>query len=195
MPRAQKESARCQVRIIKILLTGPPKSGKTTLVCQVAELLTKPYVGFYTEEILDKGKRAGFALRTFSGKKGILAHVRLNSKDRVGKYKVDISDLEQLALPEISEGLKEKKIILIDEIGKMELFSEEFKEVVWEVLDSDSPFLGTIIYTSHCWADRIKGRKDVELIEVTETNGNELVARVAYKLMYTAPHSGQPGSC
>jgi nucleoside-triphosphatase len=167
---------------MKILLTGPPKIGKTTLIRRVAEQLTRPYAGFYSEEILKQGQRVGFAIRTFYGQIGVLSHIEIKSGPKIGKYGVNLTDLEQIALPEIEEGIKQKKIILIDEIGKMELFSEKFKNIVMKILDSDSCLLGTIIYASHPWADRLKTRPNAELVEVTEENRERLVSQLAEKL-------------
>jgi len=167
---------------MKILLTGPPRIGKTTLILKTAELLTKPYAGFYTEEILENGQRVGFSLKTFSGKTGILSHVDFKSKLRVGKYKVSLTDLEEIALPEIEQGIKQKQIILIDEIGKMELYSAKFRQVVMQILNSNLLFLGTIVYTPHPWADQIKKRKDVEIVEVTPENRDQLVQEITQKL-------------
>jgi len=170
---------------MKILLTGLPKAGKTTLLCRVAGNLKESYSGFYTEEILEGGHRVGFSLQTFSGKTGILSHIDFKSRLKVGKYRVSLTDLEEIALPEIEEGIKQKRIILIDEIGKMELYSAKFRQVVMEALNSDLIFVGTIVSAPHPWADQIKKRKDVELIEVTPENRDRLVQELIQKL--TAP--------
>ncbi len=167
---------------MKILLTGLPKSGKTTLLCRVAGNLSKPYAGFYTEGILESGHRVGFSLQTFSGKIGILSHLDFKSRLKVGKYRVSLTDLEEIALPEIEEGIKRKNIILIDEIGKMELYSAKFRQVVLQALNSNLPFVGTIVHTAHPWADQIKNRKDIELIEVTPKNRDQLVQELTQKL-------------
>ena len=143
--------------------------------------MKKPYSGFYTEEILESRHRVGFSLQTFSGKTGILSHIDFKSRLRVGKYRVSLTDLEEIALPEIEEGIKRKNVILIDEIGKMELYSAKFRQVVLQALDSNLHFLGTIVYTPHPWADQIKKRKDVELVEVTAENRDRLVQELTQK--------------
>lgn len=144
--------------------------------------MTKSYAGFYTDEILAQGRRVGFQIRTFSGKTGVLSHIDFKSRFKVGKYRVNLTDLEEMTLPEIEEGIEKKEIILIDEIGKMELFSEKFKNMVMKILDSDLSFLGTIIYASHPWADRLKNRQDIELFEVTVENRDRLVVQLAARL-------------
>jgi nucleoside-triphosphatase THEP1 len=109
---------------MNILLTGLPKSGKTTLIEKIIQKLNRPAFGFYTKEILENKKRVGFSLITLSGNKVILSHQNFKSNYRVGKYGVDVQGFEGMALPEIEKGIQEKGIIVIDEIGKMELFSE-----------------------------------------------------------------------
>jgi len=58
-----------------ILITGKPRSGKTTLIKNLIPIAKENYsvAGFYTEEILEKGKRIGFNIRTLEGETGILA--------------------------------------------------------------------------------------------------------------------------
>ena len=85
-----------------ILLTGAPGIGKTTVIMQLAEQLADKRVGgFYTEEIRDKGQRQGFRIATFSGSSAVLAHVSFRSRQRVGRYKVDVCAFEQLVIPEL----------------------------------------------------------------------------------------------
>lgn len=157
------------------LLTGLPKVGKTTLLKKVIEKLKKQAGGFYTEEIKEDNLRVGFMIVTLSGRKGILSHKNFKSKFRVGKYSVGINTLDKIGVKEIEEALAQKKIIVIDEIGKMELFSKRFQDIVWRALDSESPVLGTIMAVKHPFGDKVKKRSDVKILEVTRKNRDELV--------------------
>lgn len=157
------------------LLTGLPKVGKTTLLKKVIEKLKKPAGGFYTEEIREDNVRVGFMIVTLSGSKGILSHKDFKSKFRVGKYGVGINTLDKIGVKEIEEALEQKKVIIIDEIGKMELFSKRFQYIVWKALDSKNPVLGTIMAVKHPFGDKIKKRSDVKILEVTRKNRDELV--------------------
>jgi len=140
--------------------------------------------GFYTEEIRERGQRKGFALVTLSGRRGILAHVDFSSRYRVGKYKVNLEDLERIGVRELEESLRRKGLIVVDEIGKMELFSLRFQEIVLRILDSHKPVLATIMKKSHPYADAIKARPDVQVFEVAPSNRDELVEEIANILLF-----------
>ncbi len=157
------------------LLEGKPRVGKTTLLLKVSRRISHYGLGgFYTEEIRKKNRRVGFRISTFSGQTGILAHVDYTTGPRVGKYRVNIPTLERIGVRELERALQDARIILIDEIGKMELFSDKFKEILLRCLDSSTPILATIMLRSNPFADTIKKRPDVELIQVTLKNRDRL---------------------
>jgi nucleoside-triphosphatase len=158
-----------------VLLEGEPGVGKTTLLCSIAERISHLGIGgFYTQEIREKGRRVGFRVETFSGESGILSHVKFNTGPKVGKYRVDLPSFEKIGVAGLKRALSEASVILIDEIGKMELFSERFKEIVSQCLDSEKVVLATIMSHSHPFVDRLKRRSDVEIIEVTMENRSQL---------------------
>lgn len=157
-----------------LLITGKPGSGKTTLLKKISQKLKSKISGVYSEEIRKNGKRVGFKIKTFEGKEGLLAHLNFKSKYQVGKYKVNLKDLEEIGVKAIEKGIEERKIIFIDEIGKMELFSEKFKEVVLKALDSENKVLATIMLAQNPFADKIKARKDVKLFYLKRENFEEV---------------------
>lgn len=158
-----------------ILLTGSPGSGKTTLIRGVLARLSRPAGGFYTQEIREAGRRMGFEIVTLDGKRGVLAHIDSNSEHRISKYGVELSALETLAIPAIQDAVKHKKLVVVDEIGPMEILSPRFCQVVLEILESDSNLLGTIVGRSTPFTDRIKSRTEITLIDVTPQNRAGLV--------------------
>jgi len=160
------------------LLSGEPGSGKTTIIKEVLGKVNKSAGGFYTEEIRSQGARQGFKIITLDGKSAVLAHTSVRSTHRVSKYGVDTDSIDKVAVPALKQAIQSKDIIVIDEIGKMELFSPSFKDAVIEALQSEKKVLGTIMLASHPWADKIKARQDVEIIKVTRLNRNEVVNQV-----------------
>jgi len=156
------------------LLTGHPGVGKTTIIKKAIEKLKLPAGGFYTEEIREDDLRVGFAVVTLSGLKGVLAHRNFKSRYKVGNYGVGVYTLNRIGVKEIQGCLLEKKIIVIDEIGKMELLSTQFQEAVEKALNADNPVLGTITLARHPFAQKVKTRDDVKMFEVTKENQDEV---------------------
>ena len=163
-----------------LLITGRPGVGKTTLVRRALEHLRGFRVrGFYTEEIREAGKRVGFRMITIPDKKeGILAHKDSSSPYRVGKYGVEVFAFEQLVLPILQErgGVD---ILIIDEIGGMELYSSPFKREVRSLLLGEKPLvLGTIQEKRIFLLDQWKLRDRVELKVLREDNREKILREV-----------------
>jgi len=159
-----------------ILLTGAPGVGKTTVIVRFAEIIGNRATGFVTTEIREGRSRIGFDIVTFNGKRGVLARKGLKSRYRVGLYGVDIKSFENIALSEMQ--LYSNKISIIDEIGKMELHSGEFRRRLIEILNSGKPVVATIMSKSHPFTDKIKKRADCKVIEVTRGNRDEILERL-----------------
>lgn len=151
-----------------ILITGLPRSGKSTLLKTLLDEIPNK-TGFFTNETLKDGSRTGFEIQTSTNKASVLASVDFKTDQQVSKYFVDIKNLDSI-LPEIAD-FKDDNILYIDEIGQMELFSDLFKQTVLNYLDSNNICLATIskVY-DNAFTESIKARKDVILIEITEKN-------------------------
>jgi len=155
--------------IKNILITGPPGCGKTTLIMEVLKELNLNAGGFYTSEIKENGIRKGFKIISLDDKEGILAHENIKGPCKVGKYRVNLKDLEEIGVKSILNALK-KKVIVIDEIGLMELFSEKFKKAVMSALDSENKVLGTIRLKPHPFTEEIKKRRDTRIFYLKREN-------------------------
>jgi len=163
---------------LNILITGSPGVGKTTLIKRVLKELRCDASGFYTEEMREGGIRKGFKIITLDGKEGVLAHVGIKSPFRVSKYGVDVNEFERVGVSALEDAIRGGKVIVIDEIGKMELFSQRFKGAVKAALDAPSLVLATMGKISSPWFREIKGREDVCLLEVTFKNRVGMVAEI-----------------
>ncbi|XP_048223742.1 cancer-related nucleoside-triphosphatase isoform X1 [Perognathus longimembris pacificus] len=177
-----------------VFLTGPPGVGKTTLIQKASRALQRsgvPVDGFYTEEVRQGGRRVGFDVVTLSGARGPLSRVGpepLPGKPgcRVGPYVVDVASLEQLALPVLrsagSGGGPGHSVCVIDEIGKMELFSQPFIQAVRQALGAPGTvILGTIPVPKGkplALVEEIRSREDVTVLSVTKENRNHLLSEI-----------------
>ncbi len=161
-----------------MLLTGKPGTGKTALIREAINKTGIRAGGFYTEEIRVGGVRQGFKIITLDGQDAILAHVNISSPHQVSKYKVDINSLDEVGVPAIRQALKERDVTIIDEIGKMELLSLQFREAVYQAMDSDKRVLGTIMLGPHPFADEVKNHPDVKLLLVSRDNHNQALGEI-----------------
>ena len=160
------------------LLTGPPGSGKTRLIKQAVARLEIKAGGFYTEEIKSQGVRQGFRLVTLDGETAVLSHLYFKSPHRVSKYGVDVESLDKVGVAAVNRAIKECDLVVIDEIGKMELFSAKFREAVLNILNSDKRLLATIMLNPNPCADAIKSQPQVKLVTLTRTNQPQVMAEL-----------------
>ena len=154
-----------------ILITGPPRCGKSTLIEKVVSGIERPVTGFFTREIKEEGRRVGFSINTLDGREGILAHQNIGGQFSVGKYRINLEDIEAIAIPSMIPARKEE-IVVIDEIGKMECFSPLFRETLIRVLNLPNWIIGSIAQKGDLFIQRIKKRGDVMVIEITPQNRN-----------------------
>lgn len=154
-----------------ILITGMPRSGKSTLLKKLITNFEKK-VGFVTNEVRKGSERVGFELETHNGEKSMLASVDFKTNFKVSRYFVDIKNLDEI-IPSVDR-FDEGDFLFLDEIGQMELFSEEFKVLVKKYLDSSNTCIATLskVYSGE-FTEAIKKRGDVFLIEINEENRDE----------------------
>jgi nucleoside-triphosphatase len=167
--------------VTNLLITGLPRSGKTTLIKKILELdsIGKNAFGFFTEEFRKEGRRAGFHIVTIpEGRKALLSQAGLPSQYLVGRYGVDLEVLDELGCQTIQKGLNTKNIIIVDEIGKMELYSKKFRNVMIDALNSRQKVLAIIMERPHAFADGVKIRPDVKLLSLTRENFGEVFLKV-----------------
>jgi len=185
-----------------LLLTGSPGIGKTTVLTKTVEALkAQGYSvgGMLSREVREGGARVGFEILDLaSGRRGWLAHVNLRSGPRVGRYRVNIPDLEAVGAAAISKAVERCDAVAIDEIGPMELFSDRFKQAAIKALDSSR----LVIAVVHGKAqdpliNEARKREDAETFAVTmENRGNlhEAIAEKAAEFLADQKHKNPNGS-
>jgi nucleoside-triphosphatase len=179
-PVSDKETGHLTRSSIKknLLITGLPGVGKTTLIKKLSEELKHLHpAGFYTEEIREAGQRKGFELISLDGKRGLLSHVEMRSPYRVGKYKVDIESFENF-LNSIPFFDPSTRLIIIDEIGKMECLSDPFKNLLKKIFNSGKLVIATIALKGSGLIAGIKERDDIKLFEITKHNRDSLLFEI-----------------
>ena len=148
--------------------------GKTSLLRQIVAVCQRSAGGFYTAEVREAGQRVGFDITTLAGETAPLARVGLASPYRVGKYGVDLLSLEHVGVRALSLALDSCDIVVCDEIGKMELFSSSFREVVRKALASPKLLLGTIMLAPLPFADWAKAQPQVTLVRLDRGNRQQV---------------------
>jgi nucleoside-triphosphatase len=173
---------------VRLLIAGRPGAGKTTVLGRLSELLQEagvPLAGFLTRELRQRGRRVGFEIETFEGERGVLAHVELPGPPRVGRYGVDLEAFEALALPAMKPS-GEKRVVLIDELGKMELASERFREATLTLFEDPVPLVATVQSRPHPFTARLRRRAEVETLPLTTANRDRLPVELTERLGFAA---------
>jgi nucleoside-triphosphatase len=168
---------------VKLLIEGRPGSGKTTVTRRLISLLSEEgarVTGFTTAEIRKGGGRVGFSIETVDGQTGVLARVDIDGP-RVGKYGVDVSGFEGLALPAL-EVDDAKTIVVIDELGKMELLSDAFRRSVERLFAGANWLVATVHVYRHRFTDGLKQRPDTEVVKITRANRDDLPQEITTRL-------------
>ena len=160
-----------------LLLTGRPGVGKTTLIRKAIERLAVKVGGFWTEEIRSQGRRIGFKIVSADAE-DVLAHVDSPSPFRVGRYGVNVPAFERVGLAAIEQAIRHADLVVMDELGRMELFSRRFEETALRALDSPKPVLGVIQDRKNAFLDGIRSRKDVMILRVTPDNRSSVLDRL-----------------
>jgi len=157
-----------------ILLTGLPGVGKTTIIKKLANaLVAYQPAGFFTQEIREDGIRKGFELITLNGRQQLLSHVTFPGPFRVGRYGVDFAGFEQL-LETLDLRHSPSRVVILDEIGKMECLSQRFIEEVEALLNSSKIVIATVALKGEGFPTKVKHRADCRVVTVNLNNRSTL---------------------
>ncbi len=130
------------------LLTGPPGVGKSTIVSKVVLRLKSAGVivgGCATTERKARGTRVGFEVVNLTdGGRGQLASLTATLGPKVGRYRVNLADLASVGAAGLAKAATASEVIVIDEVGPMELVSPEFRRAVMACIDSGRPILAVV---------------------------------------------------
>jgi nucleoside-triphosphatase len=169
---------------MKILLEGRPGAGKSTVAQRLADLLEAQGLrvgGFVTGELREGGRRVGFTVEAFEGERATLAHVSLPGPPQVSRYGVDLDAFERIVMPGLEQA-GSADVVILDELGKMELASKRFADVAWALFESPLRLVATIHYASHPLTDALRRRSDVERLTVNRATRDALPSELAERL-------------
>ncbi|HEX9859701.1 MAG TPA: NTPase, partial [Nitrospirota bacterium] len=153
---------------------------KSTLIERLLTKLSDVRAGgFYTREMRKDGARAGFKIVTVDKMEGVLAHVDSAGRVMAGKYSINLEAIDTVAVPAIERAVMHDDLIVIDEIGKMELHSKRFCEMVNIALDSDKPLVATVPSAGPPFVEDIKKRHDVRVVHLDIKNRDEVLEQAA----------------
>jgi nucleoside-triphosphatase len=180
---------------LNILLTGPPGVGKTTLLAEIkksAEEHGHAIGGVYCPEVREDGRRTGFSIVDIHDqRRGTLASLR-GEGPSVGKYKVNLKDLESIGISALKSALKRADYIFIDEIAPMELKSSSFSQAVWKALENHKTVIAVVHQRSrHPFILKVKNRDDVMLLDLSSQNRNSIREKILEVLGMNKEIKGQ----
>lgn len=153
-----------------LFITGKPACGKTTLIKEACLSIMDRAGGFLTEEIREGNARLGFMLKAFDGRQGVLAKKGMKSAYKLNKYGIDINVLENIGADALEKAAREKALIVIDEIGTMEIGSERFRKALLEAFGSGKKVLASVRYNAQPFTDEIKKMKDTSVLVLSREN-------------------------
>lgn len=146
-----------------------------------------PVGGFTTRELREHGQRVGFVVQAIDGSSAVIAHVDWTSSPEVGRYHVDVMAFEAVALPALERARERGGVIVVDELGRMELASAAFVTEVHDLLTQDVALIATVHEARHPVTDALKRRTDIEHCFVTRKNRDELPALLRARLFPDCP--------
>ncbi len=175
-------------RPMNIAVTGTPGVGKSTLVARVADRVPLSCGGMVTAAIQKCGRRVGFAVQNLAtGEEGVLAHLHGADGPRFGRYRLNLRDLEAVGVGAIARAIEEAALVVVDEVGPMELCSSLFIQTVKQALDEAQNLLVTVHRRSnHPLAYMIRHRAD-HLVRLTRESRDAAVSEIIQWL--TAGHT------
>ena len=166
----------------KIFLTGDPGCGKTTVVQRVVEKLSGlPVTGFLTEDVREGGARTGFRGVTLAGEAFTLARLEGGGPFRVGPYGVELAGLEAVGVPALRPG-PHTRLVVVDEVGKMEAFSPAFRAAVLDLLEGAVTVLGTVAVHGVGFVKHVRHDPRVTLVRMTRASREAMVGELLRRL-------------
>ncbi len=126
----------------------------------------------------------GFKIRDLdSGREGWLARIEDSTGPRIGKYNVDLHDLEGIGVDAIRNAVEgTSKLVLVDEVGPMEMTSTAFRRSISRLFHINKPMVATVKYGSHY--QEVEEAEPVvsTMFTITPDNRSQVIAQLIGRL-------------
>ncbi|HKZ49928.1 MAG TPA: NTPase [Candidatus Nanoarchaeia archaeon] len=163
-----------------ILISGPPASGKSTLVREIIK--DRNAGGILTPEIRKDGERFGFKVIDIkTNREAVFASIEMKPRI-VSRYGLDIQAFEKIAIPAIQNAIEKSDFVCIDEIGAMEIHSPAFRQLVEQALDAKKVIATISFKSKNTFIEKVKERKDVKMHYLTRVNRERILKEVIIEL-------------
>lgn len=161
-----------------ILIEGPPRVGKTTVVQKVLSLVKVRCGGFFSQA-LTRDFYTNFRLVTVEGpNRDLSSRELLRRFDIAGLVGFNLEDLESFGNPSLARALESATVVIIDQLGTLETQSEKFRRVVAQVLDSPKLCLATMTLSNEPFLEAIRRRPDVTTYAISRSNRSTLAEEI-----------------
>ncbi|RLG80758.1 MAG: hypothetical protein DRO09_02725 [Thermoprotei archaeon] len=170
----------------KVIITGRPGVGKTTVFTKVVSALKDGGLrvyGFMCPEVRRGGTRIGFDIIDIAtGRRGVLSRLCsiASSKVRVGRYCVNEYDAVRIGVQALLKGLSYADVIAIDEVGPMELKVDRLRSAIYTVLRSSKPVLAVV---HRSIVSRLSKEISAATFWVNEVNRNSISSSILKRLI------------
>lgn len=148
------------------------------MIEKIASALGNRCGGIITREMREQGARTGFSIESLDGERGVLASRNGRRGPKVGRYTVHVQNLERVGMAALRRVMDAGRVVILDEIGKMELISPGFRAMILEALESRLPVVATMGVSRNAFMEVVRARPDVDVLNITTENRDSLKDRV-----------------
>lgn len=186
MLRVIRQLPNAIIHPMKLLLTGLPGTGKTTVIQSLIRHHKNAFWVISAEIPDNEGRRIGFSAETSTGVSGIFAHKHtVESPVQIGDYKVDVRLLDRLFTAPIQAATQTGQLLIIDEIGRMQMLSSDFEHTIRQLFTGNCSVVATIRYGDQ-WTKEFTDRRDTLTLVLTHEN-RDLVQNVVETIVSAEP--------
>jgi len=154
-------------------ITGRKRTGKSTLLKSFIDPRRDKTGGYFVQRLFIKGDSRAFRLvditreeyipnREVTTLEGLTDLIAVTGKRKQEYLEV----FKTIGVGTLHRGCREKQLVLMDELGRLESAVPEFMQAVWHVLDHPVPVIGVIKKEPNPFLDQVRARWDVYVVDM-----------------------------